>query len=652
MRKKSVSDSHQKRYGQYFSGEKVADLLAALLPEDAVTKSVIDPMAGVGDLLKPLLPVVDDALAVEIDASVAARCASSIPTARVVTDDAFTCEEVITSNGWDLVITNPPYVRYQLQKDIDGAISSGASMRENLCKQIARLQYLPPEDKNLFLSLTQNYSGLSDMAVPSWILCSALVKMGGLLAIVVPDTWLSREYAAPIQYMLTKCFDVLTIAKDTNACWFKDALVRTCLVVARRRPLLPLSEANGSTFCLGIESCLIGETSLIDGMRYDGQIGIAALKSLLKVQEDVDGKGYQASKKRTVDLFPYMLRRDGVAKWMQADDLKAKESGPFHPADILSVLDHSGYSREFITLRDLQLECGQGLRTGANDFFYLDIQRQLPNAYVLSAKEWQGVLNDMEFPLHNIIKTLRYRSQVNGLVASAEDIKTGVLYIQHEIRLEDAANCAETAKYTVLDDGVSEYITAAEQFHDSHGLSFKDYSAVKPNERMEATAYTRFWYMLPPLAPRHLPTLCMTRVNSTQPECIFVRQDDNAKIIVDANFVTLWGAEPQAIKVAFALLNSTWTRCYLETLCTVMGGGALKLEAAQLKKLQFPQYTNDEMQGLADLGEELLQKGSANDALQERIDLAVLKPFPEPKKMRQELAALLKKKLTGRGARQ
>lgn len=655
MRGTVTPNSHQKRYGQYFSGEKVADLLVSLLPEDAVVQSVIDPMAGVGDLLCSALAKfheVRDVLAVEIDPPIATRCAQKLAGVRVVNGDTFVRKEVVKPEGWDFVITNPPYVRYQLQDGADGMIGSGDTIRKNLCRQITRFRHLSPEDKALLLQLAKNYSGLSDMAVPSWILCAGLVKMGGLLAMVVPDTWLSREYAAPVQYMLTKCFDILTVAKDVNAYWFENALVRTCLVVARRRITSPLLKVSRNTRCLEFEATLVGGNSLVESMQYDGKIGTAALASLLGTQKDVFGKGYTATQKRTSDLFPHMLSGAGTAKWIQAEDLAAVESELVHPTDMLWILNGSTYSGGFVTLSDLHIKCGQGLRTGANDFFYLDIKAQTSDAYIVENKPWRSKPGDMVIPAHYIVKALQNRSQAKGLVVAFAELTTGLLYVQNEIRLEDAASCAEPAQYTIFEDVVSEYITDSERFQNARGQTFKDYSAVRPNERKMGDLYARFWYMLPALTPRHLPNLCMTRVNSTAPECIFVPQDHDAPIVVDANFVTMWGDEAESIKAAFALLNSTWTKCYLETLCTVMGGGALKLEATQLKKLRFPQYTKAHIQRLAELGGELIQSSAVDDALQEKIDQATLEPFPDSEQLREKIGALLQKKLSERGVAQ
>ena len=108
----------------------------------------------------------------------------------------------------------------------------------------------------------------------SWLLCAALVKTGGYLAIVVPDTWLSREYAKPIQYLLAKSFDVLTIVKDVSTSWFDNALVRTCLLVAKRRRTAPLRDLPAKeTLCMDLSAEAMGAGSLVDSLEYDAATG-------------------------------------------------------------------------------------------------------------------------------------------------------------------------------------------------------------------------------------------------------------------------------------------------------------------------------------------------------------------------------------------
>ena len=82
---------HKKRFGQYFSGKKVADMLFSLLPKDRIWKTVVDPMAGIGDMLVSVQNCASNPqmLGVEIDEIVAKDCATRLPNATIVTKDAF-----------------------------------------------------------------------------------------------------------------------------------------------------------------------------------------------------------------------------------------------------------------------------------------------------------------------------------------------------------------------------------------------------------------------------------------------------------------------------------------------------------------------------------------------------------------------------------
>ena len=127
MNKTSNAVSHQKRFGQYFSGDKVATLLSLLLPQGLRYKSIIDPMVGKGDLLNAVFSKAAQnasILGIEIDEPVAVTCQKRLSQAVVICEDVFQSKSIITEKGWDLVITNPPYVRYQLQNDDNSVMPS------------------------------------------------------------------------------------------------------------------------------------------------------------------------------------------------------------------------------------------------------------------------------------------------------------------------------------------------------------------------------------------------------------------------------------------------------------------------------------------------------------------------------------------------
>lgn len=126
----ALPPGQRKQLGQYFTGIPLGKLLAhlALDPE---TRNVLDPMAGHGDLLDATWEAaVERGIAVqrldgiEIDGATAEICrerlaqmagTGSAPARQIIAADAFDPASIdaLPQHAYDLVITNPPYVRYQ-----------------------------------------------------------------------------------------------------------------------------------------------------------------------------------------------------------------------------------------------------------------------------------------------------------------------------------------------------------------------------------------------------------------------------------------------------------------------------------------------------------------------------------------------------------
>ena len=63
-----------------------------------------------------------------------------------------------------------------------------------------------------------------------------LVNKTGQFAIVLPNSWLSREYSQPVLRLIDELFEVKYILNDVSGVWFKgNALVRTSIIIASRR---------------------------------------------------------------------------------------------------------------------------------------------------------------------------------------------------------------------------------------------------------------------------------------------------------------------------------------------------------------------------------------------------------------------------------
>jgi hypothetical protein len=164
-------------------------------------------------------------------------------------------------------------------------------------------------------------------------------------------------------------------------------------------------------------------------------------------------------------------------------------------------------------------------------------------------------------------------------------------------------------------------------------------SAVSPNIRKGDSTKgiaPRFWYMLPDFAPRHQPDLLMPRVNGGTPKAWLVAD----RVLVDANFATLRvngsGLDAYAL---LAILNSAWCGAALEYGASVMGGGALKVEAAHLRRLPIPKLSAAEWRRLSALGR-CLADGSKGIEDVDRLVASALLGRSANKSEREELSQL------------
>src|SRR4030095_9824508 len=109
--------------------------------------------------------------------------------------------------------------------------------------------------------------------------------------------------------------------------------------------------------------------------------------------------------------------------------------------------------------------------------------------------------------------------------------------------------------------------------------------------------------MMPEFAPRHRPQLFISRVSAKRPLVALNPPD----VLVDANFSTLWLRRDATITVnaLFSLLSSTVAGLLYEHAGSVMGGGALKIEATHLRAMPLPRLTRPVRLMLDRLGGEL-----------------------------------------------
>lgn len=598
--------------GQFFTGQRVGRLLAALAGADSA-RTIIDPMVGAADLLTSCLAVgalPDRLVGFDLDHLAVAQADAAldgVAAAEVVHRDAFAGP--LPQEQFDLVITNPPYIRYQSRGEDHDDVTppTMAAVRAGLLSALEQRSGLDTGGRVLMLKAARAFPSTADIAVPAWILSASLVRIGGVLAVVVPQTWLSRNYAHAVRVLLHEAFDVEYIVEDGDATWFSDALVRTHLVIARRRatniPPQPTRVVARATRELERNGLLTGDLQ-------DEAAVVAALRAV--------------SSSKSVDVTSGLTARV---------ELNAASDRP-HPHAVRvpeRITAHLGEPvRDLVTksISSLGWDVGQGLRTGANDFFYVEMNGDLARP----AERWGR--DRVAIPADCLIPVVRRQSDIRGLtdVRDAGALPSRLVYLRDWTTEADSRNADGTLGVRVLPASAQEWVeqvASAPLLPTQPHRLFPQLTAVAPNVRFGRDGRpTSFWYQLPALAPRHRPEVFIPRVCGGRTAAYA----NTAGAVVDANFATLWRRAPGAVPVdaMLALLTSDWVVAVLESSCTVLGGGALKVEATDLRRLPLPALAPGEITRLEDLGRKWRRRpeGTVKDEIDALIATAISSAYP------------------------
>lgn len=665
----------RKRLGQFFTGIPLGKLLAHLaLTSD--THSVLDPMAGHGDLLDAVHEAAlerDLSLrhldGLEIDEDTARFCDDRLnkimPNAqgvrhKLVCGNAFdnASLEELPERDYDLTITNPPYVRYQTQNQ---KANNGDPVRGGLSRTIDnRIENI---DHSVWRALAQGYSGLADLSVPAWILSALMVRPEGRLALVVPATWRSREYGDIVRYLLLRLFRLEYIVEDTQPGWFSDALVRTHLIVAKRlpsheiaQPLIHKSVWESAQW-IQIAPQAADFRSLVGGA-FTEACPEAAMAQWLAAGAPGIRQGINVREFSLHDEWASLKARVARRTWYQKlepDDAglslfaNAKPSSAPLPEPVRDILDGNP---PLVTLDELGIRAGQGLRTGCNRFFYVDALGFVDDDMV--RVKASSTFNQDEFvaPASALRPVLRRQSEL-GFVENGKPPPGRTLDLRRWVLATDAEEVAQVcATYRRLGESVPSQMpdelanfvnrVAKMPLDDEGGRRVPELSAVRTNVRAHRrdAVTPRFWYMLPDFMPRHQPAAFVARINHGAPwvECNLAEP-----ILIDANFSTFSPSDETWTRFAIkALMNSAWCQLLMESFGTPMGGGALKLEAVHLRQFPLPIFNGAQREAL-DLAGRALVRGGA-DAFA-RADSVVLEALGQckPGELNRKLAVIVER---------
>lgn len=653
----SLPPAQRKRLGQFFTGLPLGSLLAHLaLHQDC--RTMIDPMAGHGDLLDAAAMAAgtrgfqfDRLDGIELDPDTAAFCSrrmtalerdGAVAGSRVVTGSAFDPSNVAALNapGYDLVITNPPYVRYQSQNG-DGA--GVDDVRRGLSTIVdARVS---GDERALWQTLIEGYSGLADLSVPAWLLSALLTRPGGRLALVVPATWRSRDYADVVRYLLLRLFRLEFIVADTQPGWFSDALVRTHLVIAQRlawdEAAAPLAGRTlwPSACWLQVAPEAASGASLVGGAFPGPEPERDFADWTVAMTREVQG----------VESRPFALQEEwrtleqrlGRRGWFQKaedrrDTLTLFSYGDSRPAAVpeglRDMLPTGAAPAKLQTLEQAGIRVSQGLRSGCNRFFYVTLagDDDGETVEVEASDSFQNVR--FRVPAETLRPVLHRQADMPTFMRGHLP-PTRALDLSQWVLPEDQAVVARAAEAYrkrgafapgAMPAELASFVARAARFAPDPkepARFIPDLSAVRTNIRQPANGrdIPRFWYMLPAFTARHQPAIFTPRINHGVPA---VALNTQPPILIDANFSTMWPEQKRWTRHAlYALFSSNWCRAAMEAAGTPLGGGALKLEATHIRQIPVPSLSDSDCQTLERLGQQL---AASAPAAQHQIDMFIL----------------------------
>lgn len=443
-------DTTRKQLGQYLTPESIVALACAATITNS-TDSVIDPTCGDGEMLwgahdrlVHLGTANPQVVGIEIDdlAAAVARIppsgCSGGPSPVVIEGDTFvelagrSRSEVPHLHEYDVVVGNPPYIRYQDVATLLGRScpqlskasrqlnpsASNSQLVSNLVKACLVAHLVSPDLRPkrfletcyelladpisasldtvdcCWVRMVNSVSGLADLSASVWLQSWLLARPNGRIAFITTNSFRKRDYGRLLRYFMVRFLQPLaTIEQEGNA-WFNGAQVTTALMVFRARPRDEIGKASfleSSTPGLQIRVSRQHDLSDVNELCHLGRSTsvLKASEQLWHVIRERDGARAHFSEVSSIDEKRWLqevLDEDSLSGKPVISAIDKAFTNTPKPGQNLSTQDRSlrisselsdivstgtHQSNGWRPLSDCSVEVNQGLRTGCNSFFYV-----------------------------------------------------------------------------------------------------------------------------------------------------------------------------------------------------------------------------------------------------------------------------------------
>ena len=414
----------QHRYGQHYTPHEVAKLLAVFAvrsPNDLV----LDPSCGDGRLLEQALQVKkqifrrrsgaaglsNQVFGVErspIAVEAARRTGACVavadffevePGARLTISMSPPCtdEGLLQSLPleFDAIIGNPPYIRQEV---------IGVRGKRRIEARLARDRVASPS------VFWPGWSGRSDIYVYFFAHSIRFLKEHGRLVFLTASSWLDAGYGAALRQFLLNNFRVIAVIESAAESFFADASINTCITVleretdARQRMANPIRfvqlreplvrivnerpKGSAPTRRSAADLAALVERTSMSAVSDTHRIRVIPQAELLATDSSLPSSGDWARAKDTpwgkfirADEVYFMVLKRGRSRLLNLSGMANVRFGVKTGANEFFYVKESTQSpkrkeqrakseRGFLALADLA-SVRRGITTGANEFFYL-----------------------------------------------------------------------------------------------------------------------------------------------------------------------------------------------------------------------------------------------------------------------------------------
>jgi len=331
--------------------------------------------------------------------------------------------EVFREGGFDVVVSNPPYVRqeqiYPQWLDKDEFLALPSARQRDMKDEYKKSLVGSSQDViRLFLGgdASINLSRQSDMYVYFFIHSTNILKKGGTLVYITSNSWLDVGYGERLQEFMLRCASLRCVV-DSSYRSFEQADVNTVITVLERKEIPATVDEHPVAFAL---------LKRPFGRGGESSPGEDCVKILFEPPDDVrDVSLYGA---RVLTHTDEKMR----VRYMSEMDLVTLGGGEIGKLDREhSIVSYKGAKWGGLLIRAPEIfytilkkgegklvrlgdiaEVRRGFTTGANEFFYVeDITDSIPDAElerVVNRREIKGVEEVKEKGLR-VIKPSKFK---------------------------------------------------------------------------------------------------------------------------------------------------------------------------------------------------------------------------------------------------